>query len=58
MPNSPKTPNHSIRVPKERWDKAAEKAEKAGTDRTKVTNDLLAWYVKEDGAKLPKRPDM
>jgi hypothetical protein len=57
MPDQPKTPQRAIRVPDKRWNKLGEDAEKAGSDRSKVINDLAAWYTREDGAKLPKRPD-
>lgn len=40
----------------DRWDALGEKAEKAGSDRGKVINDLAAWYVGEDDAELPERP--
>lgn len=56
MPNAPKTPNHTVRIPDERWIAVDETAREAGTDRPTVVNDLLAWYVNEKGAKLPKRP--
>jgi len=56
-PATGQTPAHSVRMPKERWEKLDEKAKQAGSDRTKVVNDLAAWYVKEDGAELPERPD-
>lgn len=44
-------------MPNERWEKLAEEAERAGSDRSKVINDMAAWYTREDGAKLPERPD-
>jgi len=28
-----------------------------GTDRAKVINQFLRWYLHRPGAKLPKRPD-
>jgi hypothetical protein len=42
-------------MPEERWEALGKKAKDAGTDRAKVVNDLVAWYVGEDGAKLPER---
>jgi hypothetical protein len=41
----------------ERWEALDRTAKKAGSDRAKVVNDLAAWYVSEDGAELPERPD-
>jgi metal-responsive CopG/Arc/MetJ family transcriptional regulator len=50
-------PNVTVRMPAKRRDALDEKAKKAGSDRSKVVNDLAAWYVKEDDAELPERPD-
>lgn len=55
-PATGRDPTHSVRMSGKRWDKLAEDAERAGSDRSKVINDLAAWYIREDGAKLPKRP--
>lgn len=55
-PATGKTPQHTVRMPDERWDKLGEKAARSGSDRGKVLNDLAAWYVREDGAELPERP--
>jgi hypothetical protein len=41
----------------DRWQRFGEAAEKAGTDRAGAVNDFAAWYVHEDGAELPERPD-
>ena len=59
MPDKPKTQHRSIRVPDERW-AAAEPAAVAGgfEDRAKLINALLAWFLREPGARLPKRPDV
>ncbi|HYS37815.1 MAG TPA: hypothetical protein VEO01_19530 [Pseudonocardiaceae bacterium] len=57
MPDQPKTQHRSVRIPDDRWAAAALAAARAGMDRAKVVNELLAWYVREPGAKLPKRPD-
>ena len=57
MPNAPKTPNRSVRIPDERWNAVDERAREMGTDRPAVINALLAWFLREPGAKLPKRPD-
>lgn len=50
-------PNQNFRMKQDRWDRLKDSAEKAGSNRSQVLNDLAAWYVREDGAKLPKRPD-
>lgn len=58
MPNAPKTPNHTVRIPDERWAAVDEVAKATGTDRPTAINALLAWYTRERGARLPKRADM
>lgn len=57
MPNAPKTPTRVVRIPTELWDAAGDAAARAGTDRSAVIRELLAWYSRQPGAKLPKRPD-
>lgn len=54
-PATGRDPVRSVRMPEERWEALGKKAKDAGTDRAKVVNDLVAWYVGEDGAKLPER---
>ena len=31
-------------------------ANREGTDRAKVINQFLRWYLRRPGAKLPERP--
>jgi hypothetical protein len=50
-------PTHGVRIPDRRWDAVDAAAKAAGVTRTAVVNALLAWYAREPGAKLPKRPD-
>jgi hypothetical protein len=56
-PATGRDPNRSIRMSDERWEALDKKSKQAGSDRAKVVNDLAAWYVREDGAELPERPD-
>lgn len=56
VPNQPKTPGHNVRVPDDDWDDLGEAAAAAGTDRSKLINQLLRWYLRRDGARLPERP--
>lgn len=56
-PATGRQPTHGVRMSAERWDALGEQAEKAGTDRGKVLNEMAAWYVREDGAELPERPE-
>ncbi|WP_345191752.1 hypothetical protein [Streptomyces lavendulae] len=55
MPNVPKTPARQIRIGDAWYDfDAAAKA--MGTERATVIRDLIDWYIREPGAKLPERP--
>lgn len=55
MPNAPKTPPRQIRIGDSWYDfDAAAKA--MGTERAAVIRDLIDWYIREPGAKLPERP--
>lgn len=47
---------HAFRVPDAVWDRLQEVAKAAGTDRSTVLRALIAWYLREPGAKLPNRP--
>lgn len=55
-PNQPKTPPRQIRIGDHWYDfDAAAKA--MDTERAAVIRDLIDWYLREPGAKLPDRPD-
>ncbi|WP_405848125.1 hypothetical protein OG211_12340 [Streptomyces niveus] len=55
-PNQPKTPPRQVRIGDTWYDfDAAAKA--MGTERAAVIRDLIDWYIREPGAKLPQRPD-
>lgn len=56
VPNQPKTPNRAVRVEDQVWDEAGHAATEMGTDRTKVINQFLRWYLRRPGARLPERP--
>jgi hypothetical protein len=45
-----------IRIPWARWSRFARAAKAIGSDRAKVVNELVAWFMREPGAKLPERP--
>lgn len=54
-PNMPKTPPRQIRIGDTWYDfDAAAKA--MGTERAAVIRELIDWYIREPGAKLPERP--
>jgi hypothetical protein len=55
MPNQPKTPLRRLRVDEELWEAFGIVAE---PDRSAVIRDFMRWYVRETGAKMPKRPEV
>lgn len=55
MPNSPRTQHRSVRIADEEWNDLAARA--PGGDRAAVIKDLIAWYLRRPGARLPSRPD-
>lgn len=56
MPDQPKTPQRAIRIPDDRWEATERSARAIDSNRSEVVNVLLAWFNRESGAKLPKRP--
>ncbi|WP_137991236.1 hypothetical protein [Streptomyces vilmorinianum] len=56
MPNVPKTPARQIRLPDELWLDFDPAAKSLGTERASIVRELIAWYLREPGAKLPERP--
>lgn len=56
MPNAPKTPARQIRIGDEWFDFDAG-AKSLDTERAAVMRQLIAWYIREPGVKLPDRPD-
>jgi predicted transcriptional regulator len=57
MPNAPKTPMHTVRVDDELWEAFGVAAAAAGADRSYVIRELIRWFVRQAGARLPKRPE-
>jgi len=55
-PATGQDPNQNFRMGRQRWTGLKAAAERAGTTRSAVLNDLAAWYLREPGATLPKRP--
>jgi hypothetical protein len=53
-----KTPTRPIRVDPELWERFGAATEAAGTDRSSVLRAFMAWYCRDPGAKMPRRPDM
>jgi hypothetical protein len=48
------TTNRVVRVPDADWDDLGERA--GARNRAQVIRDLVAWYLRRPGAKLPERP--
>lgn len=51
-----KYPQHTVAVPDPRWVSFGAACAQLGTDRSKLLNTVMAWYAREDGAVLPRRP--
>lgn len=56
VPNQPRTQHRSVRIDDETWAAAEKAATGMGTDRAKVINQFLHWYLRHPGAELPDRP--
>lgn len=53
-----KYPQHTVAVPDPRWDRFGVVCQQLGTDRSKLLNLVMAWYGREEGVVLPRRPVM
>lgn len=54
MPNVPRTQHRSVRISDDDWQDLADRAPSG--DRAAIIKDLIAWYLRRPGAKLPARP--
>lgn len=52
-PNELHTPVRSVRMSDERWERLAELY--GARNRSNVINEVVAWLLREPGAKLPPR---
>lgn len=50
----PRTPLQNIRVDRDLWETFRRTAE---PNRSAVLREYIRWYVREPGAKMPRRPD-
>ena len=50
------TPIRSIRIAAATWNVAKEKAREQGKSMSVLVRELLDWWLRAPGAKLPKRP--
>lgn len=51
-----KTPHRQFRLEGDLWEKFEAAATQAGADRSTVLRAFVMWFVREQGAKMPKRP--
>jgi hypothetical protein len=58
VPNKPGTQHRSVRVGDDDWRDLEAAAKSVGTDRAKIINQLVRWYLRRPGAALPERPAM
>jgi hypothetical protein len=56
VPNVPKTQHRSVRVSDDNWQDLGDRTSTADTNRAEVINELIEWYLRRPGAKLPPRP--
>ncbi len=56
VPNQPKTQHRSVRIEDEDWADADAASKRMGTDRAKIINQFIRWYLRRPGAELPERP--
>jgi predicted DNA-binding protein len=47
VPNQPKTPNRTVRVPADLWDRAKRVAERRGETLSQVVRQALEAYIKD-----------
>jgi hypothetical protein len=51
------TPTRPIRVPLDLWGEFGIVATQLGSNRTALILEYMRWMTRQQGAKLPKRPD-
>ncbi|MFF1348463.1 hypothetical protein ACFVZJ_21210 [Streptomyces sp. NPDC058322] len=54
--NPPHTPARQMRIPDDEWLPFADAAKAQGQPRAAVVRELIRWYLRRPGAKLPARP--
>jgi len=52
----PKTPTRPVRIDDDLWRRFGEAATAKDSDRSTVLREFIRWYVRESGARMPKRP--
>ena len=56
MPNAPKTPARQVRIGDD-WYDLDDAAKAVDTDRAAVIRELIRWWMRKPGAKMPERPE-
>lgn len=56
-PKTGETERRTVRVPKERWTQAGEKAKAEGTTLTAVINACLERYIRQGGGREKSHSD-
>lgn len=56
-PSRRKTPARSTQIPDPPWEKFLSDAEAIDSTGSGVMRDLVLWWIRWPGAKLPKRPE-
>ena len=51
------TPLRTTQISDDPWARFGEVADQLGTSRAALMRDLVLWFIRWPGAKLPKRPD-
>ena len=54
---SPYPKPRQVRIATQRWMEFGRVAKLGGTSRGRVVAQLIDWYIREPGARLPSRPD-
>lgn len=52
-----RTPHRTIRVEDDPWEPFKENAKRVDSDASDVLRVFMAWFNREPGAKMPKRPE-
>lgn len=52
---NPDRPQHTIAMPRKRWESIGALLDEQGLDRTQAVNDFFAWLDREPHARLPRR---
>jgi hypothetical protein len=50
------TPTRPIRIEPELWERFGRAAAALETDRSAALREFIRWYVREPGARMPRRP--